>query len=116
MFYNLNKAEQTGVFNLCGNDYDTKDGTAVRDYVHVNEICYSIKKAIDNHSNKIENLGHGIGYTVKEIVDLFKKVNKCEFDVIPYNRREGDLEESVLKDISKYMTKLYGIERYLYTP
>lgn len=116
LLWNLISAKTSGIFKLYGTDYDTKDGTAVRDYVHVNEICYSIKKAIDNHSNKIENLGHGIGYTVREIVDLFKKVNKCEFDVISYNRREGDLEESVLKDISKYMTKLYGIERYLYTP
>jgi len=43
LMYNLMKARETGVFNLYGGDYNTPDGTPVRDYVHVNEICHSIQ-------------------------------------------------------------------------
>jgi len=113
LFASLMEAERTGTFFIYGNDYNTKDGTCIRDYTHVNEICESVIKALDIPANKIENLGHGIGTSVLEMVNLYKKVNKCEFGVEIKNRRPGDLESSVLSNISSYMTKLYKIEDLL---
>jgi UDP-glucose 4-epimerase len=113
LFYNLIKAITTKEFNLYGNNYSTIDGTCIRDYVHVNEICDAIRTAIDTSSNRIENLGHGIGYSVKEIIEIFKQVNNCNFKVNICDRRYGDLEKSVLDNPSKYMKKLFSIEELL---
>jgi UDP-glucose 4-epimerase len=115
LFYNLMKAEQTGEFNLYGDDYETRDGSPVRDYVHVNEICHAIWQAIETPAMKLENLGHGIGMTVKEMVDIYKKVNNCNFKVNVLPRRPGDLEYSVLDNPSKYMLHLYTNEELLRT-
>lgn len=113
LMWNLMNAEKTGVFNLFGDDYDTKDGSAVRDYTHVNEICNALEQAIDRSTNTIENLGHGVGTTVKEMIALYKKVNNCDFGINVCPRREGDLERSVLDNPSKFMQKLYTIEELL---
>jgi UDP-glucose 4-epimerase len=113
LFYSLINARDTGEFTLFGDDYNTKDGSCVRDYTHVNEICYAVIKAINTSSNRIENLGHGIGTTVKEMIEIFRKANNCNFEVIIGPRRPGDLEISVLDDVSHYMEKLYTIEDLL---
>ena len=110
LFYNLLEAEKTGVFNIFGDDYNTKDGTCVRDYIHVNQISSCICAAIDSPANKIENLGHGEGWTVREIVDTYKKVNRCEFDVKVLPRRPGDVETNVLHDVSSYLDTKYSLE------
>ena len=113
LMWNLMNAQTTGEFNLFGDDYNTKDGSAVRDYTHVNEICHSVAKAIDQSTNQIENLGHGVGTTVKEMIDLYKRVNKCEFKVNICPRRAGDLERSVLDNPSSFMQKLYTVDQLL---
>jgi len=113
LMWNLMNAQKTGVFNLFGDDYDTLDGSAVRDYTHVNEICHALEQAIDRSTNQIENLGHGVGTTVKQMIDLYKKVNNCEFDVHVCPRRAGDLERSVLDNPSSFMQKLYTMEDLL---
>ena len=114
LMYNLMKAKETGEFTIFGNDYDvSKDGTCVRDYVHVMEICDALKQAIEKPSNSVECLGHGVGYTVEEIVNKFKEVNNCDFNVQYGPRRKGDLPSSVLKNVSPYMRNLYTMEQLL---
>jgi len=113
LFSNLLKAEKNGTFNLYGTDYSTPDGTPVRDYVHVNEICRSIIKAIDKPANGLENLGHGKGHSVMEMITKYQEVNKCKFDVVPCQRREGDLEYSVLNNVSSYMEESYTFEELM---
>lgn len=114
LMYNLIKAKKTGKFTIYGNDYEvSNDGTCVRDYVHVNEICNALKEAIEKPSNSLECLGHGVGYTVKEMVDLFQKVNNCDFDVQYGPRRKGDIPSSVLEDVSPYMKHMYKLEDLL---
>lgn len=113
LMYNLMKARETGTFNLYGGDYNTPDGTPVRDYVHVNEICHSIQKAIETPANSLENLGHGKGHTVREMVDTFKLVNNCDFQVNYCQRRSGDLECSVLDNPSTYMESVYTLSQLL---
>lgn len=113
LMWNLINAINTGKFNLFGDDYNTEDGSAVRDYTHVNEICSALEQAIDDSTNQIENLGHGVGTTVKQMVDLFKKTNNCDFEVNICPRRAGDLERSVLDNPSKFMKQLYTMDTLL---
>ena len=114
LMYNLMKARDIGEFTIFGNDYDVStDGTCVRDYVHVNEICDALKQSIEKSSNSIESLGHGVGWTVKEIVDEFQKVNHVDFEVKYGPRRKGDLASSVLENVSPYMRNLYTMDELL---
>ena len=113
LFSNLIKAERNGTFNLFGTDYNTFDGSPIRDYVHVMEICHAIREAIEKPANGLENLGHGIGHSVKEMIAKYQEVNNCKFDVVPCQRREGDLEYSVLDNVSLYMQELYTFDELM---
>jgi UDP-glucose 4-epimerase len=113
LFYALINAINTGKFTIFGNDYNTIDGTCIRDYCHVNEICNALIAGISDSTNQIENLGHGVGTSVKEMIELFKAINHCEFEVAIGPRREGDIETSVLSNPSKLMKKIYAIEELL---
>lgn len=113
LFYALKNAEERGYFNIYGNDYNTPDGTCIRDYIHVVEICTAIKNALNNPSNDIECLGHGKGYSVTEIVEMYKKLNNLTFNINYTDRRDGDLEISVLDNVSSYLTELYSINDML---
>lgn len=114
LMYNLIKAIDSGEFTIFGTDYEQSwDGTCVRDYVHVMEICEALKLAIEKPSNKIECLGHGVGHTVKEIVNLFQKVNDVDFLISSGPRRKGDLPVSVLEEVSPYMKQKYSFEDLL---
>ena len=82
--------------SVYGDDYDTKDGTGVRDYIHVVDLAIGHVKAIekilkDEKKLSIYNLGTGNGYSVLEIVNAFKEENKVD---VPYritDRRPGDI-------------------------
>ena len=82
--------------SIFGNDYDTKDGTGVRDYIHVVDLAKGHLLALDKLNKEkngiyIYNLGTGKGYSVLEMVEAFKKVNNVD---VPYKiapRREGDI-------------------------
>lgn len=81
--------------NVFGNDYDTKDGTGVRDYIHVVDLAKGHLKALEVLSKKpglvTYNLGTGRGYSVLELIEAFSKASKRK---IPYKikgRREGDV-------------------------
>jgi len=116
LMYNLMKSKEKGEFTIFGNDYDTRDGTCMRDYVHVNEICDALCTAIEKPSNQIECLGHGVGYTVAEIVNKFKEVNNIpNINLLTKigPRRKGDLAVSVLDNVSPYMKELYSLDELL---
>jgi UDP-glucose 4-epimerase len=113
LMYNLLDAMSTKEFTIYGKDYQTPDGTCIRDYVHVLEICHALEQAIENPSKSIECLGHGVGYTVKEIANKFQEVNNVDFDIKYGPRRDGDLPSSVLEDVSPYMKNLYSFEELL---
>lgn len=86
------KREKLGVF---GNDYDTPDGTGVRDYIHVVDLAKGHVKAInkikENPGVKIYNLGTGKGYSVLDVVKAFEKAcgKKIPYEIKP--RRAGDI-------------------------
>lgn len=83
--------------NIFGNDYDTKDGTGVRDYIHVVDLARGHVKALDKIESEkglfIYNLGTGVGYSVLDIVNAFERVNGVKVPYVIGKRREGDLAE-----------------------
>lgn len=87
------KLECLSVF---GNDYDTKDGTGVRDYIHVIDLAIGHIKALEklNKEGKglfIYNLATGTGYSVLDIINTFEKVNNVKVNYKIVNRRPGDI-------------------------
>ena len=113
LMLNLMKAKETGKFTLFGNDYNTKDGTCVREYVHVMDICRAIIKAIDDPANGIENLAYGDPRTTLEIAETFAKVNNIDMQIEFGPRRKGDLETCYLRNPSPYMERNYTYEQML---
>lgn len=81
--------------SIFGNDYDTKDGTGVRDYIHVMDLALGHIKAIERISKETGidayNLGTGIGYSVLDIVNVFSKINDVEVPYKIVDRRPGDI-------------------------
>lgn len=88
----IGKLECLGVF---GNDYDTPDGTGVRDYIHVVDLALGHVKAIDkikeNPGVKIYNLGTGKGYSVLDVVKAFEKACGHKIPYVIKPRRPGDI-------------------------
>jgi UDP-glucose 4-epimerase len=94
-----------------GNDYNTKDGTCIRDYIHVVDLAKAHVKALQfiaqNPNNHFEvfNIGTGNGYTVLEIIKAFETVNQIQLPYQIGNRRAGDVEK-VWADAQKAETQL----------
>ncbi len=79
--------------NIFGNNYPTKDGTCVRDYIHVRDICIAIQKSINyfkNNKNLTINIGNGGGITNKEIVLHLSKILNKKINYQFLQRRKGD--------------------------
>ena len=96
--------------SIFGNDYDTKDGTCVRDYIHVNDLAQAHILAMEylrkgNESN-IFNLGNGVGFTVKEVVETARKVTGHPIPAKEEPRRAGD--PSTLIASSEKAKKILG--------
>ena len=81
--------------NVYGNDYDTHDGTGVRDYIHVLDLANGHLKALDKiHTSPglvIYNLGTGNGYSVLDLVNTYSKVNNVDIPYKIVERRAGDI-------------------------
>src|SRR5690606_18476638 len=77
---------------IFGDDYDTPDGTCIRDYVHVSDIADAHLVALDNlrAGHRIYNVGTGVGTSVREIIDLALDVSGSELDPEVVERRPGD--------------------------
>lgn len=110
----VGKLECLGVF---GDDYDTPDGTGVRDYIHVMDLARghvkALKKIEDKSGLSIYNLGTGTGYSVLDIVKNFEKANGVKIPYVIKPRRAGDIA-TCYSDASKAKEELeweaeYGI-------
>ncbi len=81
-------------FSLFGTDYDTRDGTAVRDYIHVLDLAdahvLALKQLLDGGASDVFNLGTGAGTTVRELIATIAEVSGKPFEVAEAPRREGD--------------------------
>lgn len=86
--------DQRDYISIYGNDYDTKDGTCIRDYIHVNDLAQAhilaMKYLCNGGESNIFNLGNGVGFTVKEVVETARKVTGHPIPAKEEARRAGD--------------------------
>lgn len=109
------------LIEIYGNDYNTKDGTCIRDYIHVSDLADIHIKSIDylNKKNKslTLNCGYGKGYSVQDVVNIFKKIKKNS-QIIYKNRRPGDIAQVYadtrkFKKVLKWKPKFNNIKKIL---
>ena len=85
---------QREAISVFGTDYPTKDGTCVRDYIHVTDLAQAhilaVKYLMAGNESNIFNLGNGVGFTVKEVIKMAEKVTGQPIKVIEVDRRAGD--------------------------
>lgn len=91
LFAALGRRESVSIF---GTDYDTRDGTCIRDYIHVADLADAHVRGIEYLLNDGEttffNLGNGSGFTVKEVIETARRVTGQPITAIPQERRPGD--------------------------
>ncbi|MCK5394502.1 MAG: UDP-glucose 4-epimerase GalE [Gammaproteobacteria bacterium] len=79
---------------IFGDDYPTQDGTCVRDYIHINDLCeahsLALHRMIEKDQSARYNLGNGKGFSVTEVIDIAKEVSGNDFKVTIEPRRDGD--------------------------
>ena len=106
---------------IFGNNYKTKDGTCIRDYIHISDLTEIHLKALNyvvkNKKSLVLNCGYGKGYSVKEIVDIFSKIKK-NVKIIYLKKRPGDVAQVYsnikrLKKILKWKPKYNNIKNII---
>jgi UDP-glucose 4-epimerase len=97
----LGEFEKLQIF---GTDYPTPDGTCIRDYIHVDDLAkahiLALRYLLDGGGSDVMNCGYGHGYSVRDVVDMAKKVTGVDFRVEETGRREGD-PPALVADSSK---------------
>jgi len=87
-------AGREGSLTVHGDDYDTRDGTCIRDYVHVADLCdahlLALLRLWDGAASGAYNLGNGAGFSVREVIETARRVTGREITVAYGPRREGD--------------------------
>jgi len=93
---------------IFGDDYQTDDGTCIRDYIHVDDLASAHLSALlylDNNKSDIFNCGYGQGFSVKNVLDVMKKISKIDFLIETVGRRPGD-PDVLVADNNKIMQKM----------
>ncbi|MCD8213343.1 MAG: UDP-glucose 4-epimerase GalE [Campylobacter sp.] len=116
----LGKREQMAIF---GDDYATKDGTCIRDYIHVSDLADAHLAAlnfIDKNESEIFNVGYGRGFSVKEVIEATKRVSGVDFNVINSPRRAGDpamliANSNKLRELTNWTPKRENLELIIKT-
>lgn len=103
----LGKRKQLSIF---GTDYDTPDGTAVRDYIHVNDLASAhvlgLEYLLKGGDSEVFNLGNGNGFSVKEVIETARKVTGLAIPAVESDRRAGDAP--ILVGSSEKVRKMLG--------
>ena len=117
-------ALQGGAVDIFGDDYDTPDGTCLRDYIHVLDLAeahvLALKRLLSGGDNAVYNLGNGQSYSVREVVDSIKRLTGRNFEVRVSPRRPGDVpilvaDATKANDELGWMTKYSDLETILGT-
>ena len=112
----LGKREDIKIF---GTDYPTVDGTCIRDYIHVTDLAQAhilaLKKLMDGGESDCFNLGNGSGFSVRQVIEVAKKITGVDFKVTETERRAGDPPELIAdskkaKEILKWEPKYFDLE------
>lgn len=100
---------------IYGTDYPTKDGTCVRDYIHVTDLVdahiLAFEWLFQDGKSEVFNCGYGHGYSVREVIDAVKKVTGVNFKVMETERRPGD-PPILIADSNKIKSKLHWKPKY----
>lgn len=96
---------------IFGTDYPTPDGTAVRDYIHVEDLADLHILALKRSFSGILNCGYGQGFSVRQVIDMMKKVSGADFKTVEKGQRPGDLP-SVVADNSQILNQFHWQPRY----
>jgi UDP-glucose 4-epimerase len=108
--------------SVYGKDYDTKDGTCIRDFIHVNDLAEIhlkvLLKVSKNNKSVILNCGYGKGFSVLEVVNNFKKFSKNKVTVKFQKRRKAEIVESIanvtkLKNYLKWKPKFFNLNKMI---
>ena len=90
--------------SVFGTDYETRDGTCIRDYIHVEDLAKAHVMALDymakGGESQVLNCGYGRGFTVREVIDVVKQESGTDFPVTETGRRAGD-PAALMADNSK---------------
>ncbi len=106
-------------FTIFGDDYNTPDGTCIRDFIHISDLAQAHIDALEylfnNPSSHVLNCGYGHGYSVKEAIECMEKVSQKKIRHIAGKRREGDIvrscaEASKIKELLKWQPKYDQLE------
>ncbi len=101
--------------SVFGTDYQTPDGTCIRDYIHVDDLAdahlFALNYLSEGGKSDVFNCGYGHGYSVREIVETVKKVTGIDFKVVETDRRAGD-PPVLIADSLKIRRKLGWSPRY----
>jgi len=112
----LGKREDIKIF---GTDYPTPDGTCIRDYIHVTDLAeahvLALKYLIDGGTSDCFNLGNSTGFSVKEVINVAKKITGVDFKVVEVERRVGDppvlvADSKKAREILKWEPKYFDLE------
>ena len=96
---------------IFGDDYNTKDGTCIRDYIHVKDVASAIIKAIDFPYSEIFNLGTGKGYSVLSVVERIKIITNIDINIFISKKRDFD-QACLIADVSKIKKLLDWSPKY----
>lgn len=116
-FITQSAAGKRGQLKVFGDDYNTPDGTCIRDFIHVSDLASAHVKALDyllsasSITFEVFNVGTGQGISVLELIEKFQKVNNIQLDWEFTDRREGDVEK-IYADNSKIKKSLNWSNRY----
>jgi UDP-glucose 4-epimerase len=106
----MGKRPQVSIF---GTDYNTPDGTCIRDYIHIDDLCQAHLLALNKLDAAAEltyNLGNGQGYSVRQVIDTVREVSGKDFKVMETPRRPGD-PAVLTSDATKARTELGWVTR-----
>ena len=104
--------------SIFGRDYDTKDGTCIRDYIHIEDLAdahLAVLDYLDDNDSDIFNVGYGHGFSVLEVINMAKKISGVNFEVMDAPRRLGDpailiADSSKLRDLTSWKPKKDSLE------
>lgn len=103
------------MLTVYGKDYPTRDGTCVRDYIHVADICsahlLALEALMNGCSSQTYNLGNGHGFSVQEVIEVARQVTQCEIPVKEGARRFGD-PASLIANPTRAMKELKWEPKY----
>jgi len=111
----IKAALRNSELSLFGNDYDTPDGTCIRDYIHVLDLVeahiLSLKNITESQKSHTYNVGTGNGHSNKEVIEMVKKISGVDFPVVIKPRRSGDSAATVA-NVTKIKQELNFVPKY----